>query len=424
MTSRFRVATAAGVTALLAAAAQPATAAERAWEFEVTPYIWAAGLDADVVVRNQEVAVDQSFSDILDVLDIGGALLLRAQRGPWVVWSQIDYLALDIDELGLGGVPLDGKLEQDITMASLAVGREFASADGRRSVDVLIGARYLGLDIDLDIDSGLLAGTYRGDRDVTDAMLFVRPSLQLSKRWRFNPTFAVGGGDSEKVWEMQPTLQFQATRSIAVRLGYRKLYYEIESERGNSFEGAFEGPILGFGGTFGGSPEPVAMEQAAPPPPAPAPPPPPPAPPPPDGDGDGVADASDACPKSSAGQRVDGVGCGYDLQLEVLFETDSAEIRPESHAALDGVVDLLRRVGTIRGVMEGHTDSTGADVRNQALSERRAAAVVGYLVDRGIDAGRLESRGFGESQPIADNATADGRALNRRVVLRRSDGGN
>jgi OOP family OmpA-OmpF porin len=72
-------------------------------------------------------------------------------------------------------------------------------------------------------------------------------------------------------------------------------------------------------------------------------------------------------------------------------------------------------------VVEGHTDSTGADAYNQALSERRANAVLKYLVDAGVPAARLSARGFGESEPVADNDTAEGRAQNRRVVLRRSN---
>jgi OOP family OmpA-OmpF porin len=72
----------------------------------------------------------------------------------------------------------------------------------------------------------------------------------------------------------------------------------------------------------------------------------------------------------------------------------------------------------------GHTDSSGAEAYNQQLSERRAAAVVKYLESKGISAGRLTASGAGENEPIADNATAEGRALNRRVVLTRTDCGS
>jgi len=73
------------------------------------------------------------------------------------------------------------------------------------------------------------------------------------------------------------------------------------------------------------------------------------------------------------------------------------------------------------GVIEGHTDSVGKKAYNQKLSERRAAAVREYLKSEGIATDRMTVEGFGEERPVADNATAEGRAHNRRVVLRRTD---
>jgi outer membrane protein OmpA-like peptidoglycan-associated protein len=68
-------------------------------------------------------------------------------------------------------------------------------------------------------------------------------------------------------------------------------------------------------------------------------------------------------------------------------------------------------------IVEGHTDSTGSDAYNQALSQRRADAVLNYLVRKGVPANRLTARGFGKSSPVASNDTREGRALNRRVEL-------
>ncbi|MEO1630254.1 MAG: OmpA family protein, partial [Bacteroidota bacterium] len=68
-------------------------------------------------------------------------------------------------------------------------------------------------------------------------------------------------------------------------------------------------------------------------------------------------------------------------------------------------------------LIEGHTDSDGGDASNQTLSEDRAAAVKAYLVDNGIDADRLDTAGYGESEPVADNETPEGKAQNRRVVF-------
>jgi outer membrane protein OmpA-like peptidoglycan-associated protein len=72
-------------------------------------------------------------------------------------------------------------------------------------------------------------------------------------------------------------------------------------------------------------------------------------------------------------------------------------------------------------VVEGHTDNTGSDSYNLKLSQQRADAVRQYLLAKGISGTRIEAKGFGEMQPVGDNATAEGRALNRRVVFRRND---
>ena len=132
--------------------------------------------------------------------------------------------------------------------------------------------------------------------------------------------------------------------------------------------------------------------------------------------------AADRCPTTPAGDRVDTVGCSLTVRLEVFFDTASANIKPESYPDLDRVVDFMNSaVTSATGVVEGHTDSVGDEAYNQGLSQRRADAVRKYLVDKGVAAARLEAKGFGESQPVADNKTAEGRAQNRRVVLRRTD---
>lgn len=140
-----------------------------------------------------------------------------------------------------------------------------------------------------------------------------------------------------------------------------------------------------------------------------------------DSDEDGVLDGRDRCAETPKGDKVDAVGCSLTLRLEVLFETNSAELRPESSEELDRAAALLRDVPSITGVIEGHTDSNGSAEHNQRLSQRRALAVRDYLIAQGIDGSRLSARGLGESEPVADNSTAEGRAQNRRVVLKRTD---
>ena len=171
-----------------------------------------------------------------------------------------------------------------------------------------------------------------------------------------------------------------------------------------------------------GKPEPVAAA------PAPAPvaaPPPAPAPEPKcgDADNDGVCDATDKCPGTPAGVKVDSVGCPLEQTLRVLFDFDSAELRPESITELERVVKFMGDVPFAKTLVEGHTDSVGADAYNMSLSDRRAKAVFDYLSSRGVDPARMSSVGKGETAPIADNKTAEGRQENRRVMLIRTDSG-
>lgn len=105
----------------------------------------------------------------------------------------------------------------------------------------------------------------------------------------------------------------------------------------------------------------------------------------------------------------------------IYFDTAKAALKPESEATLQQVLGVLTADPALRLVVAGHTDREGEDVYNQDLSERRAAAVVQWLTGQGIAAGRLASEGFGESQPVADNGSEAGRALNRRVQLRVAD---
>ena len=102
----------------------------------------------------------------------------------------------------------------------------------------------------------------------------------------------------------------------------------------------------------------------------------------------------------------------------VLFDTGSATIQPESTPTLKEIARTLQQHGDLRLRIEGHTDNSGSADVNQQLSERRAAAVRDYLVQReGIAADRLESAGMGQMAPAADNGTPEGRQTNRRVEL-------
>jgi outer membrane protein OmpA-like peptidoglycan-associated protein len=101
----------------------------------------------------------------------------------------------------------------------------------------------------------------------------------------------------------------------------------------------------------------------------------------------------------------------------VNFDFDRADIRPDARPVLDEAIETLKEEPEIDLSVEGHTDAIGSDAYNQRLSERRANSVAAYLQRGGVSRSRLTTRGFGESRPVASNATDDGRAQNRRVEL-------
>lgn len=102
----------------------------------------------------------------------------------------------------------------------------------------------------------------------------------------------------------------------------------------------------------------------------------------------------------------------------VNFDFDKSNIRSDAQVILDEAASLLGRNPEVAVSINGYTDATGTDAYNMKLSQRRAESVKSYLVGKGVAAGRLTTNGFGESNPVASNATKDGRAMNRRVELK------
>ena len=147
-----------------------------------------------------------------------------------------------------------------------------------------------------------------------------------------------------------------------------------------------------------------------------------------DADNDGVVNSRDRCPATPSGTEVDGVGCPLLFKDNsertvtlrgVNFAPARARLTPGSLAVLDEVARQLREAPTIRIEISGHTDNRGTTARNNQLSRERAASVRAYLIARGVAADRMVARGYGPYAPIESNATPSGRAMNRRVELRR-----
>jgi OOP family OmpA-OmpF porin len=149
-----------------------------------------------------------------------------------------------------------------------------------------------------------------------------------------------------------------------------------------------------------------------------------------DGDGDGVYDGVDQCPDTPRELAVDDNGCpipvgevgqrfldSKSVAYNIEFASAKADILPQSHQYLERVGEVLSDWTDAKVEIGGHTDSQGATAFNDALSKRRAESVKKYLVDNfpSVNPDHLTTKGYGEARPIADNETAEGRALNRRV---------
>lgn len=126
--------------------------------------------------------------------------------------------------------------------------------------------------------------------------------------------------------------------------------------------------------------------------------------------------------EQTAGTGVDVIRDGDNLLLRmpsgITFATDSSVVQPQFQPTLNDVGAILAQYPKTYIDVLGHTDSDGADAYNQALSERRARSVADYLVSKGVQSARIATRGYGETQPIASNATAEGKASNRRVEIK------
>ena len=156
-----------------------------------------------------------------------------------------------------------------------------------------------------------------------------------------------------------------------------------------------------------------------------------------DEDADGVHDRRDTCPGTPANTPVNPNGCAIKvypdapaqevvaapqdevivLSDKVLFDFNSSTLTPAANQVLADISKRLTESAIIGVLVKGHTDSVGSEAFNQQLSQRRADSVASFLVSQGVAADKIHTEGHGEGQPVADNATDEGRAQNRRVEI-------
>jgi outer membrane protein OmpA-like peptidoglycan-associated protein len=292
------------------------------------------------------------------------------------------------------------------------------------------------------------ASTHTNNVDVVALGYRLQALVHPTPRGRLQPFVLIGFGgstsasadttviknDTDLVGQVGVGLKYKAGESWGLRFDARAILPPSNEDSGITYDGEL---LLGVYKTFGAKPKPAPAPAPTetPPPAEPKPETCPPCeqaatPPDPDPDRDGFVGAGDACPDKpeTVNNYQDTDGCPDEVPAQVKqftgvisgveFATGSDGLAPGSTTVLDGAVTALRDHPTLRVEISGHSDTSGDAAKNRELSRRRAEAVKTYLVSKGIAANRLEAVGFGPDKPIADNATPEGRAKNRRVEFR------
>lgn len=230
---------------LLAAGMTAFGAGEDAWKLEITPYLWAAGIDADVKVNGQEFEIDQKFSDLIEHVDAAAALLIVAEKNHWQLYGQGDYVSLNADETHSSGV--HGEIEANTVILTGGFGYEFAGFNEKARMAVLLGGRFTHMDNEIILD-GQSSG--KDNNDLLDGLVILRGRYNFTEKFRFSPTLNIGAGDSDLTYELQPEFQYDFTETMSGRIGYRRVHYKEEFSADSEFDGEMSGFLVGLGWTL------------------------------------------------------------------------------------------------------------------------------------------------------------------------------
>jgi opacity protein-like surface antigen len=230
------------------------TPAADAWQFEATPYFWAAGMSGwgRIGSRTPTVKFDPSFSDIWKNLDFGAMGSFEARKGRWGILFDSIYVKL--------GQESDPLLRGDLGTAKLKVSQTILQLAGAYRVydspvtpiDVLAGVRYTYLDSDLSFSKSRLLpdGTDRSNHvDWTDGFVGVRGAYYLTDKWSLIGYADVGGGGTDYSWQLAAGTNYEFTKSLVGKLGYRIISMKYETSN-FLYDVKTEGVYIGLGIRF------------------------------------------------------------------------------------------------------------------------------------------------------------------------------
>lgn len=233
-----------------------------AWEFEVTPYLFAADLNGKVGVRGVTSDVNTSFSDVLKNLDYGFMGLLTARKGPWTYGLETVYIQLSdqtsknvtgLSQHGANNAELNITSKMSIYQGSVA----YRILDKATAVDLLGALRYTKLatsaNISITSDTGTVFPGGRksasGSASWTDAVVGIRATHRISDKTALFAYADIGGGGSNLTYQFMLGANFDFAKNYSVKVGYRQLYWDYK-KHGDVWNVRLHGPYLGMGIRF------------------------------------------------------------------------------------------------------------------------------------------------------------------------------
>lgn len=230
------------------------------WQFEITPYLFAASMDGTATVRGISADIDMSFGDIWDRLDKAGMLYMTARKNDWVFALDAIYFKIQDEQSQSWQGPLGNtntaRLDADMTQQvyGLSFGRRVL--DQKAKLDVMGVARYTQLDTNLNLalttGSGLLPDGSRsvsGKEDWWDAAIAARVATPIGQKWDLMAYADIGAGGSDLTYQILAGANWQFSKTFSVKLAYRYFYQDYETSN-FKWDMATAGPIVGLGIRF------------------------------------------------------------------------------------------------------------------------------------------------------------------------------
>jgi predicted porin len=232
------------------------------WQFELTPYFWAAGMKGDVQAGNlPKTSVDMSFSDIWDNLDFGAMGAFEARKGRWGLLFDAIYMKVSTSatssRTGPGpiGATLTANANLTMEQTMLAAAVAYRVSDGPTATDVIGGARYSKIDADASISGSLFGQTgfvaRSGDKDWVDPYIGVRVQHPIADRWTVVGYADIGGFGvgSDLTWQALAGVDYHFSKTLSGNFGYR--YLDVDYDKGGFlYDMANSGLYLGVGIRF------------------------------------------------------------------------------------------------------------------------------------------------------------------------------